>query len=197
MSLFATSLLWWFRWSVFDIFNFPSAGLCFAARLVPLRGNITRPGAPASKDARCYSFYPAEWQRQAKYRPINLTWCSSGCWPSISNCSQEAEPGRPQDRSDIRLLTSFRAALWCSYSTWNLNYEVHFRIVVKCWKHNISTCFCQITNSYYCDCNRQEAKDAKTADGKVQALRSFMLLSETCVLHFSSLTFYHEVPLKS
>lgn len=130
---------------------------------------------------QCCSFYPAEWQRRAKYLPINLTWCSSGCWLSISNeRSQEAEPGWPQDRSDIRLFASFRTALWCRYSTWNLNYEVHFRIVVKCWKHNISTCLCQITNSYYCCCVCQEAKDAKTADGKVQAL----FLSETCFPFF-------------
>lgn len=149
----------------------------------------------ARKDAPCYSFYPAEWQRQAKYPPINLTWCSSGCWLSISGeRSQGAEPGRPQGRSDIRLLTSFRAALRSSYSTWNLNYEVHFRIVVKCWKHNISTCFCRITNSYYCFARKP--KMLKPQMGKFRQLCSFVFLSETCVFHFSSLTFYCQFPLK-
>lgn len=149
MSLFATTLLW---------------KECFWHVQFSLSRWLTRSWGMARKGTHSYSFCPAEWQRQVKYPSINLTWCSSSCWLSIS---QEAKPAQPQGRSDIRLLTSLRAAPWCSCSTWNLNYEVDFRIVVKCWKHNISTCFCQMTNSYYWCCICQEVKDAKTANGKV------------------------------
>lgn len=49
-----------------------------------------------SREARCYSFCPTEWQRQAKYLLINLTRCRSGCWLSISRvylvCARKPSP---------------------------------------------------------------------------------------------------------
>lgn len=57
----------------------------------------TSPGSSAtSEEAKCYSFCPTEWQRQAKYLLINLPWCRLDCWLSINRvylvCAKKPSP---------------------------------------------------------------------------------------------------------
>lgn len=110
-------------------------------------GLKTQP-AKKKKEAQYYSFCPTEWQRQAEYLPINLTRCRSGCWLSINRvylvCARKPSPFLT---TELLVYLTPHIILTGSpheHSTWNLNYEVYFKVAVKCWKHNISTCLCQI-----------------------------------------------------